>query len=420
MPDNLIEPMDGSSGSWRVDPGLVGKVNHSCDPVSVRSVTGTTKLNEFDYQQVNRRTCSLPARLEGDFGGDFVRRNRSRPIHPRIGQPRQVKKVHRLGSCGSMKLNMLVGSLMLGSCLCTPSFGGGLLDRMLGLKGSGCDSACCDTGCSADPSCGCELSACGNGCEPSCGVEMSDCGNCDSGRKFGGLFRSHKGHAAPSCGCEMSACGADPSCGCEVVDPSCGCEIAACGDGCGAAPSCGCEIAACDPCGCDTGCAKPRRKPLLELLGKLEAKKHALFARKSGCDSGCGCGADPSCGCEVVDPSCGCEIAACGDGCGAAPSCGCEIAACGPAACDSGCGAKKCGGLLSKLFAHKSKKAGCDAGCDTAYVSSGCSSCAGSAAPIAAPAVSGDAAPMPPAPIVDPSAYLQSNRRVIQATSYVR
>jgi hypothetical protein len=27
---------------------------------------------------------------------------------------------------------------------------------------------------------------------------------------------------------------------------------------------------------------------------------------------------------------------------------------------------------------------------------------------------------MPPAPVVDPSAYLQSNRRVIQATSYVR
>jgi hypothetical protein len=27
---------------------------------------------------------------------------------------------------------------------------------------------------------------------------------------------------------------------------------------------------------------------------------------------------------------------------------------------------------------------------------------------------------MPPAPVVDPSAYLQSKRRVIQASSYVR
>jgi hypothetical protein len=27
---------------------------------------------------------------------------------------------------------------------------------------------------------------------------------------------------------------------------------------------------------------------------------------------------------------------------------------------------------------------------------------------------------MPPAPVVDPSAYLNNNRRVIQATSYVR
>lgn len=205
-----------------------------------------------------------------------------------------------------MKWNIIVGSLMLGATLSTPSFGGGLLDRMLGLKGSGCDSACCDTGCSADPSCGCELA-----CEPSCGCE-SPCGD---------------------------ACGAAPTCGCE---------ISACGDACGAAPTCGCEISAC------------------------------------------------------------------GDACGAAPSCGCEIAA-----CDSGCGSKKkCGGLLSKLFKKRGNSCcdamACDSGCASAPC--GCSS----AAPVAAPAVEGQAAPMPPAPVVDPSAYLQSNRRVIQATSYVR
>jgi hypothetical protein len=293
-----------------------------------------------------------------------------------------------------MKWNILVGSLVLGASLCTPSFGGGLLDRMLGMKGSGCDSACCDTGCSADPSCGCEMS-CGDGCcEPSCGCEIA-CGS---------------GCCEPSCGCETA-------CGNGCCEPSCGCETA-CGGG---VPSCGCEVA----CGCDSGCKKPRRRPLMELFAKMECKKNQLFAglHKSSCDSCCeptcgcetACGngcCEPTCGCEtnLCDPSCGCETA-CGDACcGAVPSCGCEVAC-----CDSGCGKKKsCGGLLSKLFKKKSNC--CDAlACDAC----GCASACGSA-PVAAPVVHGDAAPMPPAPVVDPSAYLQSNRRVIQASSYIR
>jgi hypothetical protein len=238
-----------------------------------------------------------------------------------------------------MKWNIVIGSLMLGACLSTPSFGGGLLDRMLGLKGSGCDSACCDTGCSADPTCGCELSSCG-GCADACG-------GCS---------------AAPTCGCEIASC--EPSCGCETAcadpcvcgaAPTCGCEMAACGgcaDAC--APSCGCEVSACDPCGCSS---KPRRKPLLELLANFEHKKRSLLGLggcgKSKCDSCCDACCEPACGCE---------------------------SGCAPA----------------------------------------CSSCNGGAAPVAAPAVE-DAAPMPPAPVVDPSAYLNSKRRVIQAsTRYAR
>ncbi len=373
----------------------------------------------------------------------------SAKLHPREGRARDL--VHRLGSCGSMKMKLVMGSLVLGASLCTPSFGGGLLDRMLGMKGSGCDSACCDTGCSAAPSCGCEIAptcdpcapACKSGgllsklrskksCDcaaPSCGCEVAP--SCDGGCG-----------AAPSCGCEVapscsSGCGAAPSCGCEVAPscssgcgaaPSCGCEMASCDGGCGAAPSCGCEIASCDPCGCDSGC-KPRRRPLMELIGKIESAKRSMFSKckSKGCDA---CGT-PTCGCEIsacggcgsTDPSCGCEVApSCDGGCGAAPSCGCEIAACDP--CAPSCG-KKCGGLLSKLFKKKNSSccdtvACCDSGCDSGCTS-GCSSCGGSsAAPVAAPVVHGDAAPMPPAPIVDPSAYLQSNRRVIQATSYVR
>jgi hypothetical protein len=316
-----------------------------------------------------------------------------------------------------MKVKILMGSLVLGASLCTPSFGGGLLDRMLGMRGAGCDSACCDTGCSAAPSCGCEIApscdvGCADACAPACG---------------GGLLSRLKGRicdsgcaSAPSCGCEIAA----PACdsGCSAA-PSCGCEIAApaCGSGCGAAPSCGCEIASCDPCGsaCDVGC-KPRRRPLMELLGKAKCSLGKLGSRRACCDSGC---AD-----ACAAPTCGCEIAAC-DPC-AAPSCGCEIAACDPCAAPS-CG-RSCGGLLGKLFQRKNRccdsmVASCDTGCASGGCSSGCSSCGGgsvsypsSSAPVAAPEVHGDAAPMPPAPIVDPSAYLQSNRRVIQATSYVR
>lgn len=285
-----------------------------------------------------------------------------------------------------MKWKTLVGTMVLGVSLSTPSFAG-LLDRMLGLKGCGCDSTCCDTApaCSASPSCGCE-SACGTGCGSGCG-------------------------AAPSCGCE-SACGPACGSGCGAA-PSCGCE-SACGSGCGAAPSCGCEssCAAAPSCGCETSCCKPRRKPLLELLNAIHCRQRSLFnCNKGCCDSGCA----PSCGCEsacAVAPSCGCE-SACGSGCGAAPSCGCEVSA--PCGCDSGCGRHR-GGLLGKIF---KKRGCCDAlACDSGCAAPACSSCG--SAPVAAPEVHGNMAPAAPAPIVDPSAYLQSNRRVIQATSYVR
>ena len=291
-----------------------------------------------------------------------------------------------------MKLNVFVGSMVLGATLCSTSFAG-LLDRMLGCRNTGCDTACCDT-VIADPSCGCEMAApCGSGC----------------------------GIVDPSCGCEMAApCGS----GCGIVDPSCGCEMNAC------EPSCGVEV---------VSCCKPRRKPILGLLKRVHCGAHNLADRLTSfggcCDSGCdmGCGiVDPSCGCEmaapcgIADPSCGCEMAApCGSGCGMVdPSCGCEMAApCGGCAdaCDSGC-APRCGGLLSKLFKRRCNTGcdtfvGCDTGCSScataAPAASGCSGCSGA---VSAPVM--NAAPAPaPAPVVDPSAYLNSKRRVIQAST---
>ena len=174
-----------------------------------------------------------------------------------------------------------------------------------------------------------------------------------SGQSFGaGLLDRILGHGGRGC------CDTAPSCGCEAA-PSCGCE---------AAPSCGCEAA-----------------------------------------PSCGCEAAPSCGCEAA-PSCGCE---------AAPSCGC------------GCGGgllgklKKCGGNCCPLLKlNLPKISGCGCGCSAAP-SCGCAGesqidcdspseapAANNGDPGEAPDAS-DAAPMPPAPLVDPSAFLPSKRRVI-------
>ena len=277
-----------------------------------------------------------------------------------------------------MKMNILVGSMLLSASLCGQSFGGDLLHRLLGGRGCGASSSCCDTSV-ADPSCGAEMAPCGSGCGagPSCGAEMAaPCGS---------------GCAAPSCA------------------PSCGAEIASCGS----APSCGVESSCCGP-----------RRPI---LSALKAKLCGLRSKLS-CNSACApsCGAETACDPCGTGPSCGAEMAApCGSGCGSGcgpsrgPSCGAEIAACDPCgapSCDSGCGLKiGKRGLLAKIFKCKSS---CDSSCDAApscnscgSAPSGCSSCGGTS--LSAPA----AAPMAPAPVVDPHAYMNTKRHVIQASS---
>jgi hypothetical protein len=264
-----------------------------------------------------------------------------------------------------MKWNIFVGSMVLSASLCGQSFGGELLHRLLGGHGVGASSSCCDTTI-ADPSCGAEIA---------------------------------------------SGCGAGPTCGAEIAAPAC--------DPCAgsAAPSCGVETA-CAPIVC--------RTPILDKLKGLKCKLHnakaSLHAKLAAKHAAWAAAHAPTCGVETCGPTCGAEIASgCGAGptCGAeiaapacglgAPSCGAEISACDPCAAAPGCdgirgfGLKKHGGLLSKLFKHKS---GCDVACDAAPA--GCSSCG--SAPVAAPA-------MAPAPVVDPHAYLNTNRRVIQASS---
>ncbi|KAA5539869.1 keratin-like protein [Roseiconus nitratireducens] len=153
----------------------------------------------------------------------------------------------------------------------------------------------CDTGCAAEPACGCEVIEPACGCEvaePTCGCGIVEpaCGcepyGCDTGcgHKHGllaKLFGKHRG-----CGCD-TGCAVEPACGCEVAAPACGCEVAA-------------------PV-CDSGCCGKKKFGLL----------HKLFncCKSDCCDSGCATYAEPACGCEVIEPACGCEVAA--------PSCGC-------------------------------------------------------------------------------------------------
>ncbi len=293
-----------------------------------------------------------------------------------------------------MKWNIIVGSLVLGLGLSAQSFGFDLLDRMLGMNYDGCSSkaSCCETK-FVDP-------GCDDGCASPCGSSTACCDT-----PILDAIRSHvcklksiriRDHSSCEAKCSDPGCGAEPSCGCDtgcVVDPGCGCDD-----------------------GCDTGCAaKPLRKRCrIGLLDRL--RSHC----RTSCDSKCGdpgCGAEPSCGCDtgcVVDPGCGCD-----DG------------------CDTGCAAKPCRkrcrvSLLDRIFSHRcSKKTGCcepSCGCDTGCEptcgcepSCGCDNGCGDVAPIApAPAKAPKKAAKkvtatPPAPVVDPSAFLPTKRHFIQA-----
>ncbi len=163
------------------------------------------------------------------------------------------------GDVAPMKRTMMMMTLVLGCCISSQSYGFDLLDRMLGIKGCGSASACCDSGCDtacceAEPACGCEAPAC---CEPACGSEVACCAeptcgapacceapSCDTccdpcakkscGGLLSKLFNCNKCNTGcdscePACGCEAPSCCAEPACGCEApaCEPACGCEVAA-------------------------------------------------------------------------------------------------------------------------------------------------------------------------------------------------
>ena len=191
----------------------------------------------------------------------------------------------------------------------------------------------------------------------------------------------NSGCCESSCGCE-----AEPECGCEA-EPDCGCE---------AEPDCGCE---------SDGSCKSRNLGGILGSGSLLS---SLFSGKGCCEAEpeCGCEAEPECGCEA-EPECGCEAEPeCGCeaepecGCEAEPDCGCEAEPdCG---CDTGCTKRSRRTLLDDLLGSLRKSCGCD--------TADCCDAGGDAG-------ADEAAPMPPAPIVDPSAFVPQKRRVVQAST---
>ena len=279
-----------------------------------------------------------------------------------------------------MKWNLLFGTLVLSVGLCAQSQDATLLNRMLGSRDCGCASASC-----CEPACG-EAAAC---CEPACGA--ADPGCCESacapcGNRRGlldHLFARRCGSCCePACGAAADGC-CDPGCG--AADPGC-CE-----------PACGAAASGC----CESACRPSLRDRLRAHLCNR--------ASKSCCEPACGAVANDCC-----EPACGAVANGCCES-ACAPACRptlrdrlsrlfpCHRNRCGTSGCcEPACGAPSC----------------TDPGCCTS-----CTGCANGGVPTSTKeAPEGEAESnddVPPAPVVDPSAFLPT-ARIIQASHTTR
>ena len=122
----------------------------------------------------------------------------------------------------SMKFKSTLIAVAATMLICSQSYAGDLLDRMLGMGGCGCQSSCCDApvagpGCGSDmiaaPSCGCDT-----GCDPCarpklidfrfkvnwCSLPRPCFGGCSTGCDTG-CDTGCAAPAAPACGCDTVA-----------------------------------------------------------------------------------------------------------------------------------------------------------------------------------------------------------------------
>ena len=190
----------------------------------------------------------------------------------------------------------------------------------------------------------------------------------------------NNGCAAKSC-CEKPAgCAAPAACvqkpSCVAPAPTCAAPAPTCG---AQAPTCGAQAPS---CGADHGC-------------------------KKGCKTSC---------CRRTHCNNGCKK--CDSGCGAAPTCGAEKA-CNKSCCKSRCRTSLLDRLMSCNSCNSCKK--CDSGCHKGCAAPSCGApaptcgCNGGAAQ--AEVKTGTDIPAPPAPVVDPSAFVPTQRRVVQASA---
>jgi len=226
-------------------------------------------------------------------------------------------------------------------------------------------------------------------CSQSFGFELLD-------RMLGGGHGGCGNCCAPSC-CEPSCCEAaaccEPTC-CEAAaccEPSC-CEAAACCE-----PSC-CEAASC--CDSCNTCGHRHCGLFKGLKGLFDCNR---CCKSSCCEPAC---CEPACCEQACEPAC-CEAAACCDPCNT---------------CGNSCCKKRHCGLLAGIFrckkscCHSACNTCCDNGCGNACGNGGC--CGGEGGDAPAPAAGGEeAAPMPPAPMADPSASIQRGRQVVKAAA---
>ena len=253
-----------------------------------------------------------------------------------------------------MKGKTLLGALLVSVALSSQAFGFELLDRMLGLnRGCGACDPCGEAAC-CEPATNCCAP------EPACCEEPARC-------------------EEPACCEEPASC--EPSCAKPCCKRSC-CDLFAglkglfdCGRGC--KKSCCEEPQCCE----EPECCAPEPECCEPACGKSKCSKPRIFkslCRKKSC-------------CE--EPAC-CEEPECG-------SCR-KKSRCGKGLLDFLGGLFKCG--------HSCKKTSC--GEEVCY-DDGCGGCGGGEAAAPAEAPDEEAAPLPKAPVADPSASIQRYYRGI-------
>jgi hypothetical protein len=215
------------------------------------------------------------------------------------------------------------------------------------------------------------LGNCGCGCETSC-CETKSCGcrsRCDRGCNRGccapTCTKAAAPYQAPSC-TKAAAPYQEPTCATKAASPY---QAPACGQDVVQKGGCGCQ----DRCGCDRGCFLSK----LFSCNKCCPNTCHVDRCNKGCDTGCRDKCDRGCG--------GCNLfsgwGGCFNRCGCQKSCGCTPT------------------CTKAASPYQAPSCGCDYAGGKAGV------------------VGGDVAPMPPAPVVDPSAFIPTQRRVVQASS---